>query len=829
MATTTRSRRRPQAQPADSASPSAVPAAEAAAPAAPAARKSAAEPAARKTAQPATRKAAKTVASPAATVPAVAEAALADQPAREKAPARKAPAKKAAALQAPSTPAPAEAAAPKKAAATKSAAAAKKAAATKKAAAPKKRATAARRAVSEADAAPALAEVVTEAVPQAKVEPVQAIPAPTPAPVVAAEPAPLPSVPAEPVPVPPAPADAPAATPAAASGRNRRSRGRRPAAPVDAQAQATTQAVLAVLAGPDDAAAAAAVQPADAVPSVEADGVAPAPAPVPPPTGPAHSQLAVTPGDLAQITWQAGHACPAPLRQAAQRRLDALGHLPPADDAALPQLLRLAQEGGHDLRIDDAVWALLAAHRDARHRLSALEAAYPDGPASVALQHLLRAPLPLFQAEGALFAVAAGRALLADERGLGKGVQAIAAAQLWRRHFGVQRVLVLCAPAQRTAWQRAWQRFAGLSPAEVQLVDGGHHQRQAQWSAAAGVRILAPEALQSGAAHLAHWSPDLVIVDEPQQLGLHAADWAALQATPHALVLCGAPLADLPELMDTLMAWLDTARLGPLAALRELQAAGQGGLSLDERDVERLTAALSRGMLQRLRADVADQLPPVVHTERLLALAPGQRQAHDEQAAVLRRGLSAWRASGWCSDSDQWRLAQALRAMQQACHRADPADAASALAESTLQALSAQLAEWAGTGAGHVAVLCPAAADQALLAERLAPWLQPSDDGLQVQLIAPGDPLPGGLDAVLQVGVPWRPRRNPAGPRGEAAPGQQWVYLVAQDSVEAGLFDTLAGRSDAPRGLDDAGSRDYLHGQPLAAWLQAVQAALPMA
>ena len=234
-------------------------------------------------------------------------------------------------------------------------------------------------------------------------------------------------------------------------------------------------------------------------------------------------------------------------------------------------------------------------------------------------------------------------------------------------------------------------------------------------------------------------------------------------------------------------------------------------------------------MLQRLRADLADQLPALVHTERLVSLAPGQRSVHEQQATIAQRALAGWRASGYLSDTDQWRLASALRAMQQACHRADPADAASALAESTLQALSAQLAEWAGTGAGHVAVLCPAAADQALLAERLAPWLQPSDDGLQVQLIAPGDPLPGGLDAVLQVGVPWRPRRNPAGPRGEAAPGQQWVYLVAQDSVEAGLFDTLAGRSDAPRGLDDAGSRDYLHGQPLAAWLQAVQAALPMA
>jgi hypothetical protein len=469
------------------------------------------------------------------------------------------------------------------------------------------------------------------------------------------------------------------------------------------------------------------------------------------------------------------------------------------------------------------VWAHLAAHRDARHRLAALETAYPDGPASAALQQLLRVPLPLFQAEGALFAVVAGRALIADERGLGKGVQAIAAAQLWRRHFGVQRVLVVSAPAQRAAWQRAWQRFAGMPAADVQLIDGGHHQRQAQWSAAAGVRILAPEALHSDSAHLVHWAPDLVVIDEPQQLGLHGADWAALQAAPHALVLCGAPLAELPVLMDTLVAWLDSQRLGPLAALRELQAASQDGRALDEADIERLTAGLSRLMLQRLRADVAAQLPAVVHSERLLPLAPGQRMLHEQHAALARRLLAGWQASGWCSDSDQWRLAQALQGMQQACHRADPANPGSALAEATVQALSGALADLAGCGAPQAAVLCASGADQAQLAQRLGG--QTAGDA-PVLLLAPGEPLPAGVDVVLQVGVPWRPRRQGGGPRGEVPPGQQWLYLVAQDSIDCGLFDTLASRLDAPRGPADGGARGYLQGEALQLWLQLLQAAL---
>lgn len=652
------------------------------------------------------------------------------------------------------------------------------------------------------------------------------------------------------------------------------------AAPVAAAAPApgvptddTVQAVLAVLAStpaappvkpqPSVASAPRSAEPppapaAEPPPEAPADGAprapraAPAPAfaPTPasraarpattaiepaaePPTGPAHSAIVLLGGDRRQVAWQPGHACPPALRQAARQRLDDAGHLAPDDDAALPTLLRLAAEAHHPLRVDEAVWAHLAAHRDARTRLHTLEAAYPAGPADAALGGLLRSPLPLFQAEGALFAVVAGRALIADERGLGKGVQAIAAACLWQRHFGVQRVLVLCAADQRAAWRRAWVRFAGAADVEPpQLMDGGLHQRQALWSTTAGVRILSPEALDSDAAHLAQWAPDLVIVDEPQRLGLRDGDWSQLVA-PQALVLCGAALVEQPALMQSIVGWLDHQRLGPLAALHELQAAADAGQGLGDADIERLTAQLSRLMLQRLRADVADQLPPLVHTERLLAMAPGQREAHDRGLAQACRIADGWQRSGYLSDADQWTLSVALREMQRAAHRADPADAQSALADSTVQALAAQLADWADgadTGAPRVAVLCPDEADLAPLARRLAERgaLAATDAAGQplVQLVAPGAPLPAAVDAVLQVGVPWRPRRSAAGARGEAPAGQQWVYLVAQGSLDTGLFDTLAQRHDAPRGLADGGGRAYLQGERLADWMRAVQAAL---
>lgn len=531
-------------------------------------------------------------------------------------------------------------------------------------------------------------------------------------------------------------------------------------------------------------------------------------------SGPRHSAIVLDDDGLRrQLRWQPGRECPPELRQAAAERLDGQGHLRADDDAALPLLLRLAAEARHPLIVDEAVWPHLAADRDARQRLHLLERAYPEGPASPALQSLLRdTALPPFQAEGALFAVVAGRALIADERGLGKRVQALAAATLWRRHFGVQRVLVLCTAGQRAAWQRSWSRLAGATLAvPPQVIEGPLHQRQALWSGAAEVRILSPEALDSDAEHLAHWAPQLLIVDEPQQL----SGWSTLQA-PHALVLCGAPLAQPMSLLHGIVDWLDLHRQGALQALQRVQTAREQGLALDEAELERLDDGLSRLMLQRLRSEVPEQLPPLVHSERLVPMAPPQREAHERLRQTGARLLEAWQRSGYLSDADQWALSLALHTLGTACHRSDPGDPDSPLAEATVAALQAQLDDWAATGTQHVALVCPQPFDRAPLQARLR-----FDAGLQ--WLAPGESPGAEVEVVLQVGVPWRLRRPR---RGEAAPaGQQWVYLAAQDSLELGLFDTAAARGDAPRGPAESGARGFLVGQALADWLGACRLA----
>ncbi len=612
----------------------------------------------------------------------------------------------------------------------------------------------------------------------------------------------------KPVPAPvqaPSPAPAPAATATATATATAAARPPKPSKP----STAATQTAPKERRGSG---------PKSAVPDVAVPAPPPAPTPAPTPAAPpaaplpACSSLSLRGDEQQHIVWQPGQGCPPVLAQAVARRLDDDGCLPADDASLLPLLQRLAQQAGHRLTVAPEVWALRAATLDALSRLQRLESAYADGPASAALQTLLSVPLPLYQAEGALWAVVAGRALLADEHGLGKGVQAIAAAQLWRQHFGLQRVAVLCPPAQRMAWHRAWQQLAGQ---QAQVLAGSPHQRQSQWTQPAELRIFSPEALASDATQVALWAPELMIIDEPQRLALQPEHWQALQrcGADQALVLCGAPLDEQPLLLDQLVDFLDRWRQGPLAALRQLQVARESGQAMDDARLEQVSEQLSRLLLQRGREDLVQSLPAQVLSRRLLPLAPAQREAHDQQLATLSAGLAGWQHSGYLSQQQQSRLGQTLRAVHSACWRIEPGNPASALAGPTVLALQAVLDELLTTGAPQVALPCATLADQHQLGQALH-----YEPGLQ--LLAPGDPVPATVQAVLHIGVPWQ---APAAADGALA--QQWLLLSAQGCLDEGLFAGLDQRAGLAAGLAEADGAP-LQGPALQAWLTALAQAV---
>lgn len=606
----------------------------------------------------------------------------------------------------------------------------------------------------------------------------------------------------------PSPSTEAEAPPAPATQRRRPSRPR-PVAKADADPGADP------VANPAEMPAAAASAPSDAGPDGTAVPSAPAVAPttVEPAAiesaiddRPPRSAVRLFERDaLRHLVWQPGRGCPVELDELASTSLGTTDGEPasPAWADVLPRLVQLARRHGHPLDIDDAVWMHSADERDSRWRLQQLVAACPQGARSPALQSLLRATqLPDYQAEGALFAVVAGRALISDDRGLGKRVQAVAAATLWRQHFGLRRVLVLCHATQKADWAHEWSRLAGHALATPPaVVQGPLHERAALWAAASEVRILDPDTLAQDEAHRRAWEPELVIVDEPQRLpGWQAAD------APQALVLCGAPLAESP-LLEEIIGWLDHHRRGAVHALHRVQAAHEQGQALDDAELQRLDDALSRVMLQRLRSEVQAQLPPQVHTPRLVTLGPAPRLAHDQLLRELQVAIERWQANGYLADTLQWQLATLPARLAAACHRVQPGDAHSPLAAPTVAALQAQLDDWAARAPVAIAIACANLADRAQLAAQLSVpdstcW------------VVGDEPLPAQAEVVLGVGTPWgMPEASEP-----TWPGRQWVHVVAGHSLELALCDTLASRRDMP--LWDA-ALGFRHGQALHGWMMA--------
>src|SRR5215831_14681235 len=196
---------------------------------------------------------------------------------------------------------------------------------------------------------------------------------------------------------------------------------------------------------------------------------------------PAFSELYLRNDGRRRIHFRAGTDCAPGLREAAAALFDA-GHdgmLPDDRYDELESFMAMASQSSHELRAYDDVLDFIAGRRDAARRASKLAELFPQGAADPKLEALLRVPLYPYQAEGALFAVRAGRALIGDAMGLGKTVQAIATMEILARHFGVMRVLVICPTSLKYQWQSEILRFSGRQGENAaRVINGGRAHRQ---------------------------------------------------------------------------------------------------------------------------------------------------------------------------------------------------------------------------------------------------------------------------------------------------------------------------------------------------------------
>jgi hypothetical protein len=537
------------------------------------------------------------------------------------------------------------------------------------------------------------------------------------------------------------------------------------------------------------------------------------------------SHIGVCHGARRQLLWLPGSECPPAVDALAQRLLDA--GQDPVDEQALPRLLAAARDAGHELQVDDAAWLHLARQRDAGRRVNRLEELLPDGPFSASLSALSPPDGPALltvQLEAALFALCAGRCILADAAELQPRQQALAAAKLWQQHFGVDRVLVLAPEAALDSWR--------------QTLPGDAHG----WS------LMSLERVGGDAELHRSLEPELVIVDEPAQGGLwvdaeRAAALLQLQA-PFAIVLPGVDWLAQPAELPLRLAFVDQDRLGPYAALLHVhgQRDDEGELC-GVHQLDRLTQTLAPVLLARSLAEVTAQLPAYREQVRRVPMPGEACDLHAALGTAVSSALLRWQRVGWLPDAEQRRLVDQVQSVRRLCAGDDVPDMAQAKAAAVLAVLNDGAAavdklvvfsQWPGALQGLHGLLAEAGVgrahwrgDEPEDRRRAAARRFETEPSCRVLLVADGG---GRLDLrcpqaqVLHLDRPWDPQvlaarvgRVHGHDRSRLIAATQ---LLAQASFEDRLMALQSSRTQAMTDVLEAQpTSTFLQGPALAQWL----------
>ena len=384
---------------------------------------------------------------------------------------------------------------------------------------------------------------------------------------------------------------------------------------------------------------------------------------------PAHAEVVLRYGSRRQVCYRPPAEPNAALAAVASKYFDAGGVLKDGSAGKFDDFLAAAVRHDPDLRVNDDVLEFLAELRDAGERAAKVAEAFPKGVRSKALDGLLKVPLYDYQREGVLFAARAGRCLIGDEMGLGKTAQAIGAAEVMAKLYGVERVLVVCPTSLKHQWKNEIARFTGRA---VRVIEGLKPRRMEAFAdPAAFFKITNYDTVHADLESIAAWGPDLVILDEAQRI----KNWATRAArsvkqirSPYAVVLTGTPLENRLEELISIVQFVDPHRLGPtFRLLHDHQVRDEVGKVTGYRDLNRLGETLAPVLVRRRKDEVLAQLPERIESTVFVPMTPLQRDIHTENREEVARIVAKWRRFKFLSEADKRRLMISLQNMRMAC------------------------------------------------------------------------------------------------------------------------------------------------------------------
>lgn len=287
------------------------------------------------------------------------------------------------------------------------------------------------------------------------------------------------------------------------------------------------------------------------------------------------------------------------------------------------------------------------------------------------LSGISRKTLFPYQQQGALFAVRAGRCILADDMGLGKTLQSIVATEVMRKHFGVGTALIVCPTSLKYQWKTEIAKFIGNT--NVCVVEGGVLSRKKIYNQNTfDYIIISYQVAANDVVYLNEMGADVLILDEAQRI----KNWKAKTSsavkrikTTYAMVLTGTPVENRIEDLYSLMQVVNPFTLGSLhhfLSKHQVKDATTDKV-VGYKNLNDIGSLLHDVLLRRTKKEVLKELPKRMDKNLFVPLTQEQADTHKELRERVAKLIYKWRRMHFLSEEDRQKLLKYLNMMRMVC------------------------------------------------------------------------------------------------------------------------------------------------------------------
>ncbi len=286
------------------------------------------------------------------------------------------------------------------------------------------------------------------------------------------------------------------------------------------------------------------------------------------------------------------------------------------------------------------------------------------------IEGISKAKLFPYQLDGVLFALKAGRCILADDMGLGKTLQAIVTTEVMRNELKINKAIIVCPTSLKYQWRNEIEKFTANK--NVCVVEGNLLTRMATYeNEKHEYFIVSYQVAANDYEYLNNMQADLLILDEAQRIKNWRAKTSAkikrIQTT-YAMVLTGTPVENNIEELYSLMQIVNPYLLGSLHNfLSQHQIKDETNKVVGYKDLNEIGKVLQNVMLRRTKKEVLKDLPERMDKNFFVPMTTEQSKMHMEYGDVVAMLVNRWKRIGFLKEEERQRLLNNLNLMRMVC------------------------------------------------------------------------------------------------------------------------------------------------------------------